>query len=103
VTLRKHGKGGRNLELALGAVDALAGWENVALATLATDGDDGNSGAAGAIVTGNTHARAAAKGLKASEYLHEHNSFHFFAMMDDLIITKPTGTNVNDLNFLFIY
>lgn len=103
VTLRKHGKGGRNLELALGSVDSLAGWDDVLLATLATDGDDGNSGAAGAIVTGETRERALQKGMEARKFLQEHNSYHFFDELDDLIITEPTGTNVNDLNFLFVY
>ena len=62
VTLRGHGLGGRNQELALAAVPGLAGLPGVCLVTLATDGGDGPTDAGGAVVTGETLARAAALG-----------------------------------------
>jgi hydroxypyruvate reductase len=75
--------------------------ENIMLITLATDGEDGLSDAAGAVVTGQTMQRAQAKGLNLSHFLHENDSYSFFEKLDDLLITGPSGTNVNDLTFLF--
>jgi glycerate 2-kinase len=102
VTISGHGKGGRNQELALGAVEELAGLEGVGLLTLATDGGDGPTDAAGAVVTGDTFRRARVLGLDPREYLKRNDSYHFFEALGDLIKTGPTQTNVNDLTFLFI-
>jgi hydroxypyruvate reductase len=101
VTIRGYGKGGRNQELALGAVEELRGVENVMLITLATDGDDGPTDAAGAVVTGESAQRAAAQGLDAVDHLSRNDSYRFFEKLGDLLKTGPTGTNVNDLTFLF--
>lgn len=101
VTIRGKGTGGRNLELALAAVEPLAGVPDAALITLATDGDDGVSGAAGAVVTGETLVQALAKGLHPDIFLENNDSFHFFDKAGGLLVTGPTGTNVNDLVFLF--
>jgi glycerate 2-kinase len=99
VTVRGAGKGGRNLEAALAAALASAGRPGLAIATLATDGVDGPTDAAGAVVTGDTFARAVALGLDPPAYLDANNAYPFFAALGDLIITGPTGTNVNDLMF----
>ena len=101
VTLRGGGKGGRNQELALSAVDPLGGLENVMLIALATDGDDGPTDAAGAVVTGESAQRAAVFGLDAADHLSRNDAYPFFQQLGDLIISGPTGTNVNDLVFLF--
>jgi len=101
VTLRGDGKGGRNQELALAAVPLLARMKNVMLVTLATDGEDGNSTAAGAVVTAGTLARAQAQGLDFADFLARNDSNSFFAALDDLLEIGATGTNVNDLTFLF--
>ena len=101
VTLHGDGKGGRNQELALGAVDELSGLSDVLLVSLATDGDDGPTDAAGAVVTGETAARARAAGLVASHHLARNDSYTFFSALDDLLKPGYTGTNVNDLVFLF--
>lgn len=100
VTIRGKGIGGRNLELALAAVEALAGVADAALISLATDGDDGVSRAAGALVTGETMARAEELGIDPGDYLDNNDSFSFFQKVGGLLITGPTGTNVNDLVFL---
>ncbi len=63
VTLRGQGRGGRNQELALGALRDFAGLENALLIALASDGDDGPTDAAGAVISGNSLARAAASPL----------------------------------------
>ncbi len=103
VTLRGDGLGGRNQELALAAALALDGWPDVALVALATDGTDGPTDAAGAVVTGETVARARRQGLDAADYLARNDSYHFFQRLGDLLITGPTQTNVNDLLFAFVF
>jgi hydroxypyruvate reductase len=100
VTIKGNGKGGRNQELALSAVNELAGLENVMLITLATDGDDGPTDAAGAVVTGESAQRAKALGLRAADYLSRNDAYPFFDALGDLLKTGPSGTNVNDLIFL---
>ena len=103
VTLTGQGKGGRNQELALAAALAMQELPGVLLVALATDGNDGPTGAAGAVATGDTVARARALGLDPAAHLRENNSYPFFDSLGDLIITGPTGTNVNDLLFLFAF
>jgi glycerate 2-kinase len=100
VTIRGEGIGGRNLEVALGAVEILAATPGALLVTLATDGDDGPSGAAGAVVTSDTLARARAQGLDPREHLARNDSLAFFDALGDTIRTGPTGTNVCDLALL---
>ncbi|NNJ09203.1 glycerate kinase [Chloroflexales bacterium ZM16-3] len=103
VTLRGDGRGGRNQELALAAVGELAGLPDVALITLATDGGDGPTDAAGAVVTGETLARARARGLDPAAHLARNDAYPFFAALGDLLRPGPTDTNVNDLAFLFAW
>jgi len=103
VTIHGSGKGGRNTEMALAAAMHLEGVNNVALCAFATDGIDGPTDAAGAIVTGNTLARARALGLDAQEYLNKNDSYGFFDKLGDLIRIGATGTNVNDLAFALVY
>ena len=101
VTLTGNGKGGRNQELALSAVHELRGLENVMLIALGTDGDDGPTDAAGAVVTGESASRAASLGLDAEDSLSRNDAYPFFEALGDLLKPGPTGTNVNDLVFLF--
>ncbi len=103
VTLKGNGKGGRNTELALAAVTELADFPGVMLVTLATDGEDGPTDAAGAVVTGETFRRAAGLGLHPGLFLDRNDSYSFFSALDDLLKPGPTGTNVNDLVFLFVF
>ncbi len=102
VTLHGKGKGGRNTELALAAVTELADFPGVLLVTLATDGEDGPTDAAGAVVTGASFRRAVDMDLHPDDALTRNDSYSFFAVLDDLLKPGPTGTNVNDLVFLFI-
>ena len=97
VTLRGAGLGGRNQELALGAVSALANLHDTFVIALATDGGDGPTDAAGAVVSGETLARAQALGLDPATSLQHNDAYHFFALLDDLLRPGPTLTNVNDL------
>lgn len=103
VTLHGNGRGGRNCELALAAVTELADYPGVLLVSLATDGEDGSTDAAGAVVTGETFRRAAELGLNPMPFLDRNDSYGFFTGLDDLLKPGPTGTNVNDLIFLFSY
>ncbi|HSB00225.1 MAG TPA: MOFRL family protein, partial [Anaerolineales bacterium] len=103
VTLKGNGKGGRNQELALAAVTELAGLPDVLLIALATDGDDGPTDAAGAVVTGDSARRAESLGLQVTRHLARNDAYPFFAALGDLLKTGPTGTNVNDLIFLFAF
>ena len=102
VTLHGGGWGGRNQEVALGAVADVAGLEGVLLITLATDGGDGPTDAAGAVVMGNTASRAHQAHLEPEAFLANNDAYHFFEPLGDLLITGPTLTNVNDLAFIFV-
>jgi hydroxypyruvate reductase len=102
VTIRGEGKGGRNQELALASALALDGWPGVLVMALATDGTDGPTDAAGAVATGETVARAQALGLDPQAALDANDSYPFFDALGDLILTGPTGTNVNDLLFVLV-
>lgn len=99
--VRGNGKGGRNQELALAAVPGLAGLDNVMLVTLATDGEDGPTDAAGAVVTGETLQQGKDLGLSPQVFLDNNNAYNYFDPLGDLLKPGPTGTNVNDLTFLF--
>lgn len=101
VTVQGTGKGGRNQELALAAVPFLDGQADVMLVTLATDGEDGPTDAAGAVVTGETRQRGEQLGLDSLKFLADNDAYHYFQALGDLLKPGPSGTNVNDLTFLF--
>lgn len=103
VTVRGEGKGGRNQELALAAALAMEGLPNILLMALGTDGTDGPTDAAGAVATGQTIARARSLGLDPLAHLVNNDAYVFFDALSDLIRTGPTGTNVNDLLFVFAF
>ncbi len=98
VTVRGKGTGGRNTELALSAAIALDGLgPDVVVASFATDGGDGTSPSAGAIADGSTVGRAKARGLDPHASLQNNDSYTFWSILGDVIMTGPTGTNVNDV------
>ena len=97
VTVRGKGRGGRNQELALSAALALRGERETTLVPFATDGIDGPTEAAGAIADTSTCNRARRLGLNPSQSLKSNDSYTFFRTLGDLIVTGPTGTNVNDV------
>lgn len=100
VSLKGPGQGGRNQEAALAALPLLHGLDNILFISLATDGEDGPTDAAGAVVTGESLARARLLGLDPARSLEQNDAYPFFASLGDLIRTGPTGTNVNDLVLL---
>ncbi len=101
VKVRGQGLGGRNLEVALGAVKKMERMKKALVVTLATDGEDGPTDAAGAFVTSDTSLRARQFGLDEEQFLANNDAYHFFEKVGGLIRTGPSGTNVNDLNFIF--
>jgi len=102
VTVRGSGKGGRNQEVALGAAEGLAGLPDALVVALASDGGDGPTDAAGAVVSGETLARAAALGLDATAALSSNDAYPFFDALGDLLKPGPTRTNVNDLMLVWV-
>jgi hydroxypyruvate reductase len=96
------GRGGRNQEFALAAIERLQTLGPAALASVGTDGVDGPTDAAGAIVDSMTGARAERAGLKPAPFLERNNAYEFLARMDELVRTGPTGTNVGDLQILLL-
>ena len=103
VTVRGDGMGGRNQELALAAAIGLDGLKDVMIVGLATDGTDGPTDAAGAIADGETLGRARDARLDAASFLSNNDAYHLFQALSDLLLTGPTGTNVNDLTFVFAF
>ena len=101
VTVTGPGIGGRNQEVALGALIKIAGQTCVVLA-LGTDGIDGPTDAAGAIVDGASLNRAQSKDLDPETYLRSNDSYNFFESLGDAVFTGPTGTNVNDLTLILV-
>ena len=100
VHLTGKGKGGRNQELALAAAPYLDGMENALVAAVGSDGTDGPTDAAGGMVDGSTMTALRQAGLSVDAVLAENDAYHALKAVDSLIITGPTGTNVNDLYFL---
>ena len=97
VQLTGHGKGGRNQELALAAAPALEGLSGVCVFSVGSDGTDGPTDAAGGYVDGQSNGELTAKGLSVFEVLKENDAYHALQSIGGLIITGPTGTNVNDV------
>jgi hydroxypyruvate reductase len=93
---RGHGRGGRNLEFALGAALALEGEKGITVLAAGSDGIDGSSRGDGAFADELTLARARRRGLDASRALACHDTEPFFERLGDLLVTGPTGTNVSD-------
>ncbi|OLD54603.1 MAG: hypothetical protein AUI83_07645, partial [Armatimonadetes bacterium 13_1_40CM_3_65_7] len=102
VTMRGQGRGGRCQEFALASGPTLAGWANTVVAAFGTDGTDGPTDAAGALVDGETAARARGLGLDAGRALADNDSYPFFQRLGDLLMTGPTRTNVNDIYLALI-
>ena len=97
VKLTGHGKGGRNQELALAAAAGISGLENAAVFSVGSDGTDGPTDAAGGYVDGSSCEELKAQGFSIDDVLKENDAYHALQKIGGLIITGPTGTNVNDV------
>ncbi len=104
VTVRQGqaGKGGRNTEFLLSLACALQGQEGIWAIAGDSDGIDGTEDAAGALVFPDTLIRGKLSGLNALNSLDNHDSYSYFHALDDLLITGPTLTNVNDIRAILI-
>lgn len=96
VHLTGTGLGGRNQELALAAAPGIAGL-NAAVFSVGSDGTDGPTDAAGGYVDGGSLADLIKNGLDVFQVLQNNDAYHALQAIDGLIVTGPTGTNVNDL------
>ena len=97
VHLTGKGLGGRNQELALAAAPGIAGMSGAAVFSVGSDGTDGPTDAAGGYVDGGTDAALREAGLDVFAVLRENDAYHALQAVGGLIITGPTGTNVNDV------
>lgn len=102
VTVTGKGKGGRAQEFAAAAALEIAGLAKVWVVAIGTDGTDGPTDAAGAVVDGDTVARAQRLSVDLTGGLKRHNIYPALKKLEQLIITGPTGTNVNDLYLLLL-
>ena len=102
VTVSGPGRGGRNAEYALGVAETLNGNRNIYCIACDTDGIDGTEDNAGVIVTPDTLKRAKLAGISLKQHQETNDSYGFFKALDDLIITGPTLTNVNDFRAILI-
>lgn len=102
VHLTGHGLGGRNQELALAAAPGLAGIDGAAVFSLGSDGTDGPTDAAGGYVDSETAQKLASQGVSIFQTLQDNDAYHALQKCDGLILTGPTGTNVNDVSVLLL-
>ena len=97
VHLTGHGKGGRNQELALAAAMGIEGLEGTCIFSVGSDGTDGPTDAAGGYVDWRTATTLRQQGIQIFDVLKDNDAYHALQKTDGLIVTGPTGTNVNDV------
>ena len=97
VKLTGHGLGGRNQEIALAAASGISGIFNAAVFSVGSDGTDGPTDAAGGYSDGATCRELAESGLSVDAVLQDNDAYHALKKTGGLIMTGPTGTNVNDV------
>jgi len=102
VTVRGQGRGGRNAEFLLALAVALDGQNGIHAMAGDTDGIDGTEDNAGALLAPDSIARAAKLGVEAKARLADNDGYGFFAALQDLIVTGPTRTNVNDFRAILV-
>lgn len=102
VRITGEGLGGRNQELALSAAQGIAGMENTAVFSVGSDGTDGPTDAAGGYADGDTAAALEKLGVSIPAVLKANDSYYALRNVDGLVVTGPTGTNVNDVCCLLI-
>jgi hydroxypyruvate reductase len=97
VKLTGKGKGGRNQELALSAAPILSDLPGSALFSVGSDGTDGPTDAAGGYVDWQTEKTLIEQGISIHKVLEDNDAYHALQRCGGLLITGPTGTNVNDV------
>ena len=102
VHLTGHGRGGRNQELALAAAEDISGLSQTAVFSFGSDGTDGPTDAAGGYVDGESLTALHTAGLRVCDVLQQNDAYPALDKIGGLIMTGPTGTNVNDLAMVLI-
>lgn len=102
VHLIGNGLGGRNQELALAAAAGIQGLSNACVISVGSDGTDGPTDAAGGYVDGDTVQALTEQGLSVAGVLAQNDAYHALKAAGGLIVTGPTGTNVNDVAIALI-
>jgi hydroxypyruvate reductase len=102
VTVRGNGRGGRNVEFLLSFALAMDGTPGVHAIACDTDGIDGSEDNAGALYGPDSLARAEALGVSGKKLLSNNDAYSFFGALDDLVVSGPTRTNVNDFRAILI-
>jgi len=102
VTLRGKGRGGRNTEFLLSFAAAIDGIEGIAALAADTDGIDGSEENAGAFAGPGTASQLRSKGIDPLASLAANDAWSAFDAIDDLFVTGPTGTNVNDFRAILV-
>ena len=103
VTVRgKGGRGGRCSEFLLSLAVQLAGLGGVHALAADTDGIDGSEDNAGALLSPDSLARATSAGINPRSLLAANDAWGFFSALDDLVVTGPTLTNVNDYRAILV-
>ena len=102
VTVRGNGRGGRCTEFLLSLAVELAGAANLYAIACDTDGIDGSEDNAGAVLMPESLVRGARLGLDARKLLADNDAYGFFSRLEDLVVTGPTRTNVNDYRAILI-
>lgn len=103
VNLKGTGKGGRNQEMALSTAIGIEGLKNTLFFSLGSDGTDGPTDAAGGIVDGTSVTRLKKLGKNPDKILANNDAYHGLQAVDGLIVTGPTGTNVNDISVILCF
>lgn len=97
VHLTGKGLGGRNQELALAAAPGISGIAGAAVFSVGSDGTDGPTDAAGGYVDSDSMKEFTDKGIDVFDVLKNNDAYHALKEIGGLIMTGPTGTNVNDV------
>ena len=72
--------------------------DNVCLFSFGSDGTDGPTDAAGGFVDSNSGERLSELGIDIEKVLSDNDSYRALSQIDGLLVTGPTGTNVNDVS-----
>jgi glycerate 2-kinase len=102
VTVRGNGRGGRNAEFLLSLGIAAEGRNGIWALAADTDGIDGSETNAGAILTPDMLRRAKRTGIDVKARLADNDAYTVFAALNDLVVTGPTLTNVNDFRAVLV-
>ena len=100
VNVKGKGLGGRNQEMVLSQVEHLSGKNGILMMSLGSAGTDGPTDAAGAYADKDSYNKLRALNIDYRKVLQDNDAYHALKKIDALIMTGPTGTNVNDISII---